>query len=363
MMILRHRDASSSFFRLVLLAVSMVFLVSSGLKALDLTAFAVQVSYYGIVRLPALVRALAIGTIAVEAALGMALLLRLGLRRVTLPVTMGLLVGFTGLLTWAWAFRDMKNCGCFGKFLPMTPGEAILKNLAMIALAAMAWWGEGLRKAVPEEASAGGNLGGNGDDRSTNGRTVTARQRITALQRHWLLCVPLAAAGGMVALAVVNPWGGAAIPANPGGKFAKFSMDWDGKRLDLGKGLYVVAMLSDSCSHCAEIVGGLNRLSASPNFPPIVGLILGEEDTLRSFRATFAPKFPNRLIPVLEFFDLIGDAPPRFYVLKDGQIVKQWDETLPTEAVFRSAIPAEGDLSGVPSRVRDSTLAVAPPLR
>ena len=122
-------------------------------------------------------------------------------------------------------------------------------------------------------------------------------------------------------------------------KFAAYPVDWEGKRLDLAQGLYLVAMLSDSCEHCADIVDGLNRLSQKPDFPPIVGLILGEEDTLRSFRQTYRPRFATRLIPVLEFFDLIGDAPPRFYVLRDGKSLKYWDENLPAEAAFREALP------------------------
>jgi len=129
-------------FPLILLAI--VLIISAMLKALDWTAFAVQVSYYGIVREPAVVKGIALGLIGLEAALGMALLLRLALRRATLPATFALLAGFTALLAWAWAFRDLRNCGCFGKFLPMTPPEAILKNVVMMAMVAFAW--HGLRK-------------------------------------------------------------------------------------------------------------------------------------------------------------------------------------------------------------------------
>jgi len=152
-----------------------------------------------------------------------------------------------------------------------------------------------------------------------------------------------------MAFAVLNPFNGGSEAAArrmggstaPGiSKFGAYPVDWEGKRLDLAKGVCVVAMLSDSCEHCAEIVEGLNRLSQKPDFPPIAGLILGEEDTLRSFRQTYRPRFATRLIPVLEFFDLIGDAPPRFYVLRDGKSLKYWDENLPAEVAFREALPA-----------------------
>jgi hypothetical protein len=389
-----------------LVVLSIILILSAFLKSLDWTVFAVQVSYYGIVREPSLVKGIALGLIGLEAALGMALLLRLALRRATLPATFALLAGFTALLAWAWAFRDLKNCGCFGKFLPMTPPEAILKNVVMMAMVAFAWYG--LRKRdnaisvgagmaasttaacagseAPADVSStragadvaasataarattdgalsptGGGLScppesdarGPSTANSTSATQFSARpprnNRFALRNRHvWRLSVSMAAAVAAMAFAVLNPFnggseaaalrmGGSAVAG--GSKFAAYPVEWEGKRLDLAKGLYVVALLSDSCEHCAEIVDGLNRLSQRPDFPPIAGLILGEEDTLRSFRQTYRPRFATRLIPVLEFFDLIGDAPPRFYVLRDGKSLKYWDENLPAEAAFREALP------------------------
>ena len=119
--------------------------------------------------------------------------------------------------------------------------------------------------------------------------------------------------------------------------FARYSFTWNNSPVDLGRGTYLIAMLSDSCAHCAEIVGALNRLSAEPGFPRIVGLVLGENETLKAFQATFQPSFPTRLIPVLEFFELIGDAPPRFIMIKDGWQVIYWDDEYPDAKKIRTA--------------------------
>ena len=118
--------------RVILRVLGVVFILSAVLKALDLTAFAVQISYYDIVREPWIVWSIALAMIGLEAMLGLAMLTGVWLRWVTLPAVLALLVGFTGLLGWAWAFTDLEDCGCFGKYLPMTPGESILKNGVLI---------------------------------------------------------------------------------------------------------------------------------------------------------------------------------------------------------------------------------------
>ena len=118
------------------------------------------------------------------------------------------------------------------------------------------------------------------------------------------------------------------------GRFSKYSVDWNGQRINLAEGIYLVAMLSDSCLDCAEMVNELNHLYESPGCPLIVGLFLGEKNTLRTFQQAYRPQFPTRLIPDLEFFSLIGNSPPRFIVVKDGRQIQYWDKGLPEEVVL-----------------------------
>jgi hypothetical protein len=152
-----------------------------------------------------------------------------------------------------------------------------------------------------------------------------------------------AAKGGSASGASSRDSSGGASPALAGeageaaakSEFGKFSFDWEGKRCDLSKGLYLIAMLSDTCEHCAQVVGTLNALNERPGMPAVVGLILGEGETLNQFRRNFAPRFPTRLIPVLDFFNLIGDAPPRFHLVRDGRAVKFWDTDPPAANVLQ----------------------------
>lgn len=116
----------------------LLFMASAALKALDFTAFAEQVSYYGIVQDETHLQVVAGFVIAIEVALGLALLI--GWRpRAVLPVTALLLLAFTGLILYAWFYNDLQECGCFGSFFAMSPAVSIGKNIVLLCLLPLAW--------------------------------------------------------------------------------------------------------------------------------------------------------------------------------------------------------------------------------
>lgn len=74
--------------------------------------------------------------IGIEMALGLLLLQRNWLRKFIIPVTILLLLVFIGHLTYVTFLSggNTGNCGCFGELLPMTPIEAIIKNVVAVAM-------------------------------------------------------------------------------------------------------------------------------------------------------------------------------------------------------------------------------------
>ena len=68
--------------------------------------------------------------IALEIALGIAILQPHFLKKIVIPSTILLLSVFTIHLS----FVDVPNCGCFGELIPMSPNEAIIKNVISILL-------------------------------------------------------------------------------------------------------------------------------------------------------------------------------------------------------------------------------------
>jgi hypothetical protein len=51
--------------------------------------------------------------------------------------------------------------------------------------------------------------------------------------------------------------------------------------------------------------------------------------------------YPYHLISETEFFDLIGDSPPRIYWLNDGEVKARWDDDF-TENL-RAAFPDDSN--------------------
>lgn len=112
-----------------------VLLVAVWAKALDPVAFAKQIRIEGLdVLLSA--QAVALIALALEAGLGLALLL--GIRRLWVLVPATLLVAFFVLLTGrAWwmsahGLRQAESCGCFGNLMQRTPAEAFWQDLLLL---------------------------------------------------------------------------------------------------------------------------------------------------------------------------------------------------------------------------------------
>ena len=74
--------------------------------------------------------------IGIELALGILILQNNFLRKLIIPVTILLLVVFVGHLSYVTFLSggNTGNCGCFGELIPMTPIEAIIKNIIAIFL-------------------------------------------------------------------------------------------------------------------------------------------------------------------------------------------------------------------------------------
>lgn len=295
----------------------LIFLAGALLKAGDINLFAVQISFYGVLQGVDWLVVAALGTLAVETALGLALLLGLRLRGITYGAVLGLLAGFTGLIFYGWLFHGLKDCGCFGP-IEISPGISIAKNVVLGLLCGGAWWG--YTQSAPV----------------ARGRSLLAGQVLAS--------VLAAAAMPGYAWTQLETLGDESRP------FSHIEMIDDmGAPVDVSTGDYVVAILSSTCDHCLELMPQINELASTPGLPPLVGLCYEEKPgTMEEFAQASAPVFPLVSLGdrVRTFFSLIGSAPPRFYLLRDGHVVKYWDDEVPeAEAIFE----VQGDLHGAAS--------------
>jgi hypothetical protein len=288
-------------------SLGLLFIFSAAAKAVDINAFAMQVSYYGVVTEPALVRLAAVFTVWLETVLGVALLVGWRLRGWTLRAVFVLLVGFTGLILYAWAFKGLEECGCLGKWFQMTPKVSVLKNVVMMALVAAAWFGYRTREPG------------------------TADEERTVYKKY---AAPVMAVLSVAAVIAALAWGASTQPYDKTRPHSQFRFESDGELWDLGSGEYFVVLLSDSCEHCEEVMFELNDLPLRvPDMPPVVSLFLGEEETLQELVELVEPEYPTFLIDDLAFFHLLGDAkaPPRFVHVRDGKELQHWNEELPED--------------------------------
>ena len=318
--------------RLVVTILGIVFVTSAVLKALDWHNLLLQVSLWGITTTPWLKRCLAALLLLFEGGVGFALIGRIAIRA-TLPVAILILSIFTGFLLWGWLYGHMQDCGCFGRFLPLSPAESVFKNFLMMGAGFLAFLSLYSRNLKPYADSTTGRTG--------NSITVGLRNsRRWYRRRGALLALSFIPIGTTVGFCAIS------IMARPGTDrvldVSKYSFEWQGSRVDLGKGRYVVAMISDACPHCAEAMPSLKEFASQKGVPPVVCLVLGEEKSLKRFQKSHRLSFPSRLIPEIEFFDFVERSVPRFMLVSDGLVPRVWDSHLPErEDFFRELANAE----------------------
>jgi len=305
------------FVRITEMIIGLIFILTALLKALDLTAFAMQVGAYGIVRDPALLRGIAIGATALEAALGALLVAGWRFKNLTWCATEVLLLGFAVLMAYGWLAHDLADCGCFGKYIELPPLPSIIKNLIMMGLLGAGWWH--YRRVVRE------------------GRSQLLWSR-TGIALALAGCMVVLTAGITVGfsetgVAAMDPQTSEDVASRP---FAGFRLETDRGTIDLGTGEYLVVMLSATCEHCIGSVEKLNEMVELGDLPAMVCLMLGSPDGRDDFVAQTEPLFPCVPIDSLEFMNLIGDAPPRMYYVDNGTAIHHWD--------WQEAVPAPDDI-------------------
>lgn len=291
--------------------VGLILMASAIIKGYELTLFMNQIAGYRL--LPAgMEGAVATAIVMAEAALGVALLAGFVRHGVPHLPTMALLAGFSGIYAYGLAARGIRDCGCFGDFLELAPAVTFIKNAVLVGMLAAAW---------------------------------VARRRLGPLKVATRALVPacvlavavLGAFFAGVRQQIVDEAAKEAVTAGPHNverPYARFVFAADGRVVDLGRGQYLVVWLSTSCPECKKAVaavGGLRQLI--PNLPPVVGLCLGNRPLLEKFRAETKPSFATVLVPTPVFMAFVDVDPPRFCLIRDGQVVAQWDEQLPPNAL------------------------------
>jgi len=205
-----------------------------------------------------------------------------------------MLVGFTLHLGYLWAIGDTENCGCFGEMISMSPAESIVKNVLMLAVSVWLWIKT--------------------DSKPTN-KTILL---------------------GGAAVLISSMWG--FLPISNQGEFPinTFTSFTYSGRTDLSSGEKMIAILNLDCEHCQELSEELGKLQKENLLPDIYALYFKEgETTIEQFEQLTKTSFPYIEIDVNTFFDLIGESPPRVYILNDGEVDAVLDNDIASEVEKR----------------------------
>ena len=136
------KKAHHSFRRFCAILIGLVFLASGLLKLLDPVGTGLIVSeyfkFFHLGFLQGTAKALGMVLSLVEAITGAALISGV-FRKTTAIVTSILVVFFTIITLILWIVKPEMDCGCFGEAIHLSHGQTLLKNLVLLALAALAF--------------------------------------------------------------------------------------------------------------------------------------------------------------------------------------------------------------------------------
>jgi energy-coupling factor transporter transmembrane protein EcfT len=282
-----------------------VLLVAVWGKALDPSAFAEQIRAE---KLDFLFSAPAVALIALALEAGLGLALLLGMRRLWVLIPSVLLVAFFLVLTgrtWYLTAHGLQTetagCGCFGNLVQRTPAEAFWQDLLLLVPPLfLAFLGRDRRgRTFPPLRTAAAVLGTAGvlvfawkapelplDDFATRLRPGTQINQICVDQSKNPLCLSTVAAG-----------------------------------LLQGENLVVIADLADP--EFRRSVAALNDAAGDPSGPRVWVLSAATPEELFNFRWTQGPVFQVVETPA-ELLRPLYRRLPRAFRVKDGEVVETW---------------------------------------
>ena len=337
---------------IVKIIISALFLLSAVAKMFPIWAFEKQLVDLGIVDwclAPYLSRLI----IAFEAAIAFAILQKNYIKSIVIPVTILLLIAFCihlGLQIYEHGAMN-GNCGCFGQLIPMTPLEALIKNIVTILLLIYLFKVEKDKEpgknnfiyllfiyifcawlmffffpfcpCKPEEPVVQKPLTILADSINTQKKDSTPT--ITGTTPSDTLKNPKTNTETIITKKdSVTVYAG---PTKINSKFSTYT-NFNGKSVDLNDGKKIVCLFVPGCDHCRDAAKELVALRKKTALPPVYVLFMNEEVfKISEFFSEVKSSFPYLVIDdIPSFFKLLGNnaTTPGVYYLWNGNIIRSY---------------------------------------
>jgi len=276
--------------------------------------------------------------IGIEMALGLLLLQKNWLRKFIIPVTVLLLLVFIGHLTYVTFLSggNSGNCGCFGELLPMTPIEAIIKNVVAVAMLGYLYF------LLPKTAPQG------------NFWVLTTVLFATILWIFMLAPIQPPTSNFSVSPVMETPQdtisdstqavdtvnSDAQITAIKKDTIAKVVVENtnEPKKIKSGNAVYfpgidkgkkILCYFVPGCDHCRAAAKELTEMrKKDASLPPLSVLFMNEEaDLIPDFFKEAGATYPYKIIEIIPFWNILGknrDTPGVKYFW-NGNEIKYYD--------------------------------------
>jgi hypothetical protein len=288
--------------------IGLILITAAALKSSNIQLFIREIMAYQIIDNPLMLTFGAWGLIITEFALGTSLLIYYR-PRVAISLTGILFAVFLGAVTWALITGVTEDCGCFGSWAKRSPAGAIIEDLVMVGVLALAW----PRRKQPE--SAGSRI----------------KPFIVMLALITGIVLPICFGAPVKELFAIGN-GKAKAEEN---LFALQEL----AGVDLKNGSFLFVVFSTDCSHCRDSVEEFNRIARKTDLPRVIALSSDSEDQRASFIQELKPVFPVMGITEDGFYRLLGTGfTPRSILVVKQHVLKTWDEEAPGVEAINEAL-------------------------
>ena len=259
--------------------------------------------------------------IGIELALGILILQNNFLRKLIVPITILLLAVFVGHLSYVTFATggNSGNCGCFGELIPMTPIQAIIKNIIAIFLLVylsyllpktndknIFWIVAGITLATIISIFLLAPI-----KKITNDFTVTPIENVVSDTISTENIIPIIKDSVITAVKVDSvkkeiPTKIEEIIATNEPKKIKSGYAKLFSKIDAGR--KTLCFFVPGCDHCRTAAKELTELKQkNANFPEILIIFMNEEaDLIPAFFKETGAEYPYKIIEIIPFWNALG---------------------------------------------------------
>jgi len=279
--------------------VGIVFLLTGIAKVIEPWKFIRHIAQLGLLK-PVFIVPTSITFIAIESALGIALIFRV-FPKVIIPLSLLLLIGLSILTYWSTSTGQTEDCGCYNGWLEVSPTQSLILNFIYISLLIFAeFFGK---------------------------YQLTVLWQWVAVLIIFITSFALAAGS----LEYKQNSGRPYIDFSPLRKNKIWQLEWLGEdSKSLMSGSVILVFMSPQCPQCKNWLKVLKFLQWQDDLPSVAGVVaLNSVDEAQNFVDNYALNFPVAVVEQELYEKLRIEAVPTAVILEDGVIQDKWIGTMP----------------------------------